>query len=58
MTPRNPDPPASGTVEHTEDCSSPEVVEHDTARRRHLVCRTCGAHVTLERVERWTEATR
>lgn len=46
-------PAASGAVEHRPDCTGAAVVEHETARRRLLVCRTCGAYIALTRVTRW-----
>lgn len=47
--------PASGVVEHRPDCASPAVVEHETAHRRLLVCKTCHAYLALVRVTRWGE---
>lgn len=47
--------PASGAVEHRPDCTAPAVVEHDTARRRLLVCESCHAYLSLARVTRWGE---
>lgn len=47
--------PASGAVEHRPDCTAPAVIEHDTARRRLLACKSCAAYVALARVARWGE---
>lgn len=46
---------ASGVVEHEPGCTDPQVAEHETPRRRVLVCRTCRAHLVLTRVSRWRE---
>lgn len=48
-------PPASAAVEHRPDCTGPAVAEHETARRRLLVCKACHAYVALTRVTRWGE---
>lgn len=48
-------PVSPAVVEHRPGCEDRRIVERDTARKRIVICKGCGAYIYLPRVTRWSE---